>query len=212
MSEESEHKSDCYSQGERGWMEFGQRSRAYVLRPLLVLLTGLRITPDAVTLFAALTGLGFVPFWLMGQKAIALVVLWSHVLLDGLDGPLARHQHVASSRGSFTDTFADQVVVTAVAIAWMMEYPLAVNICAGAVYIFLYALVVAMAMVRNALNAPYSWLVRPRFFVYAVLGIDAWFGSNWTLVVLVFCDVLLSLKSASGFLKLRSRLPGPEQS
>lgn len=202
-------KTDCYAAGERGWMEWGQRVRAVVLGPLLVLLTRLKVMPDGVTLVAGMIGLGFVPLWLTGHPDAALGCLLLHVLLDGLDGPLARYQQVASSRGSFTDTFADQLVVTGVTIAWMVKAPSGLHIAAGSAYIFLYALVVAMAMVRNALNVPYSWLVRPRFLVYVALLGDRWWETNWTLVVLAVCDVLLAIKSASGFVRLRGRLPGP---
>lgn len=210
--ENVEGKSDCYSDGERDWMEFGQRIRAVALKPLLVLLTKLKITPDSVTLLAGIIGLGFVPAWWLGHRTIALLLLLAHVLLDGLDGPLARDQNVASSRGSFTDTFADQIVVTAVTITWMVSSPTRLNIAAGSVYVFVYALVVAMAMVRNALDVPYSWLVRPRFFVYLAITMDNWRTGNMTLIVLTVCDVLLTWKCLTGFLALRSKLPGPDDS
>ena len=47
------------------------------------------------------------------HEIAALVALSLHVLIDGLDGPLARHLGIASRSGSFTDTMADQVVVVA---------------------------------------------------------------------------------------------------
>ncbi len=192
-------------------MEYGQRLRGTLLRPLLVWLTRLHVSPDAVTLVAALFGLAFVPLWLMGYKLLALLGLTMHVCLDGLDGPLARHQQRASSQGSFTDTFADQIVVTGVTIAWMMDQPAMSHIFVGGAYIFLYALVVAMAMARNALNAPYSWLVRPRFFVFVALAIDYGVQAGVALVVMAICNLLLLLKAISGFQKLRERLPGPKQ-
>lgn len=192
-------------------MEFGQRLRATLLQPLLVGMTSLRVSPDAITLLAGLIGLGFIPLWLQGQPLVAFMMLLVHVLLDGLDGPLARYQNVASPRGSFTDTFTDQVVVTGVTIAWMIGSPTTLNILCGAAYIFLYAMVVAMAMVRNAMAVPYSWLVRPRFFVYLALGFDSWRDTNLTLVVLLVCDLLLAIKTFSGFLALRKSLPGPAQ-
>ncbi len=39
-------KGDCYSAGERSWMEYGQQLRAYWLGPFLKLMTVARITPD----------------------------------------------------------------------------------------------------------------------------------------------------------------------
>lgn len=191
-------------------MEWGQRARGVLLRPLLVQLTGWRATPDMITLIAALMGLAFLPLWLLGSPVLALTMLWGHVLLDGLDGPLARYQRSDSSRGSFTDTFADQLVVTAVMLAWMIQSPGSLNIAVGTVYVFLYGLVVAMAMVRNALLVPYSWLVRPRFFVFASLTLDCWLATEFTLLVLGICNLLLALKSFSGFLALRQHLAGPD--
>lgn len=201
--------SDCYSAGERPWMEYGQQVRASCLNPLLGILARYRVTPDAVTIASGLCGVAFLPLWLMHQSAAALIGLWLHVLLDGLDGPLARYQGNASPRGSFVDTFTDQVVVTLVTVAWLIGSPSSLNIAFGGGYIFLYAMVVGMAMVRNALEVPYSWLVRPRFFVFAAISLE-WL-TEWplTLATLVTCDLLLAIKCASGFIALRAKLPGP---
>ncbi len=191
-------------------MEYGQSLRARMLDSWLVRLSNCGVTPDAVTLIAGCIGLAFAPLWLLQFKALAIGAVAVHVLLDGLDGPLARHQQIASPRGSFTDTFADQLVVTAVTVTWMIGSPTRLHIAAGSVYVFLYALVVAMAMVRNALEVPYSWLVRPRFFVYLAIAIDWQWASELTSVVLLICNSLLAIKCASGFLAVRRRLPGPD--
>ncbi|MCA9129676.1 MAG: CDP-alcohol phosphatidyltransferase family protein [Planctomycetales bacterium] len=203
-------KSDCYSAGERGWMEFGQRARAKLFDPLLRLLSNMGVSPDLITFLAGIVGLGFIPCWLLEENLLAACCVWTHVLLDGVDGPLARYQGIASNRGSFTDTFVDQVVVTGVTVAWMIHDPAPWNIAAGSAYVFTYAIVVAMAMVRNALSVPYSWLVRPRFFVYGAVCLDGFTHSNWTLWVLLVCVLLLGIKCLTGFLALRNSLPGPE--
>lgn len=202
--------SDCYSAGEREWMEYGQQLRGRFLNPLLDVLVRWRVTPDAITVASGLCGAAFFPLWLMHQAAAALVCLLLHVLLDGLDGPLARHRGTASPRGSFVDTFTDQVVVTLVTMAWLIRAPSSWHIGFGGAYIFLYAMVVGMAMVRNALAVPYSWLVRPRFFVFVAIAVE-WM-SHWplTLPTLIVCDLLLAIKCVSGFLALRAKIPGPK--
>ncbi len=212
MPKPSDHKADCYSHGERAWMEYGQQLRASWLDGSLRWLTRWGVTPDRITLLSCVSGLAFVPLWLTEQTTLAIATLVAHVLLDGLDGPLARYQQVASPRGSFTDTFTDQLVVTGVTIAWMIHAPTAKHILAGSLYVYLYALVVAMAMVRNALAVPYSWLVRPRFFVYLAIIFDRWLNSDWTVMMLLLCNFLLAIKSISGFLAVRRSLPGPARS
>jgi phosphatidylglycerophosphate synthase len=203
-------KTDCYSDRERKGMEQYQTVKAILLRPVLNGLSSLNVTPDAVTMIAGGIGLAFIPFWLTNQFEVALVFLLVHVLLDGLDGALARHQNVASTRGSFTDTFVDQMVVTGVTIAWIVMAPTAANIVAGAMFVFLYVLVVALAMARNALSVPFRFLVRPRYFVYASLALDGLMATQGTFYVLLISDLLLASASVTGYWVLRQQLPGAE--
>ncbi len=205
----TELSADCYSDGERKWMVLGQRLRATLLKPLLQVLSVFRVSPDTITLLSAIAGLAFVPLVFTDYVKTAIGMLVVHILLDGLDGPLARHQHRASSRGSFTDTCADQLVVTAVTIAWMIGIGTKFAVLAGSVFIVVYALVVAMAMVRNAMEIPYSWLIRPRFMVYAAVAIDISIHWQLTLPVLAVCDILLLWKALTGFRALRRTIPGP---
>lgn len=195
--------SDCYSGGERVWMVRGQRARAACLAPLLRALVHCKVTPDHLTLLSFAFGLAFWPLFFT-SKAAALAALALHVFLDGVDGPLARHTGVASRRGSFTDTLSDQVVVTTTTIALMVAG--VVSPTAGSLYIFTYAVVVAFAMVRNALDVPYSWLIRPRFVVYTWIALDAWWWPGSLESVLWLSAGLLTLKMLSGFMHLRRRL------
>ncbi len=209
MPDSAENKHDCYSEGERAWMEFGQRLRAVWLSPLLASLTYVGVTADAITWFAGGLGLGFAPLWLLHYQGLALLLLLIHVLLDGLDGPLARFQNLDSPRGSFTDTFSDQVVLTGVTLAWMIDAPTSSHIAGGTIYVFVYAMVVAMAMARNALAIPYSWLFRPRFLVYVTIAVDFTCGSDLATFAFFLCNGLLAIKMLTGFLALRRELPGP---
>lgn len=195
--------ADCYSAGEREWMVATQQWRARVLNRWLVLLTRLKVSPDAVTALSFFAGIAFAPVWFLSPAA-ALALLALHVLLDGIDGPLARFQGVASRRGSFTDTMSDQAVVTAVALTLMIDG--VIGALPGGLYIFLYALVAMFAMVRNALAAPYSWLVRPRFVVYAWIIIELFVWPGTLTGLLWVCNGLLAIKAATGFLRIRKRL------
>src|SRR5262245_33326291 len=117
-------KADCYSAGERGAMVHWQSLRGWWLAPLLSTLSACGVTADHITAASLACGLAFCPLWLWPAgppwaKPAALLALLLHALLDGLDGPLARHQQTASRRGSFTDTLADQIVVTASTLALM---------------------------------------------------------------------------------------------
>lgn len=199
-----ETKGDCYAEGERGFMDWNQSLRGRMLGPLLQSLDDHGVTPNTLTLLSLVTGLLaalFLPF----LKILALVFLLLHVLLDGIDGPLARFTGTESKKGSFTDTASDQVVVFAVMLALVSMN--AASSLAAMVYVFSYTVVVGFAIIRNRLNIPYSWLIRPRFVVYAWIPVSFWLLPLWTLDFLLWsCNVLLVAKVVTGFMKIREKI------
>jgi phosphatidylglycerophosphate synthase len=203
--------ADCYAAGERGAMVQWQEWRGKWLGPLLAVLTRCGATPDHVTLASLVAGLAFCPLWmwpgaLPGMRVAAVLCLVVHALLDALDGPLARYQGTASRRGSFTDSLADQIVVTASTLALMAGPQPSVGIWVGGIYIFAYSIVVGFAMVRNALGVGYSWLVRPRLWIFAWLLVEAlWLPGTIEWVMGIF-TVPLVLKMATGFVAIRRML------
>lgn len=198
-----ESKADCYSAGDREFMILTQKVRAVLLRPLLYILTKCRISADILTLISLLIGLAACPIYFHSKLAFLALIL-THVLLDGLDGPLARYQNKASRKGSFADTMSDQIVVAATTIT--LIYAKVIGVVPGSVYIFVYTVVIAFSVVRNALKTPYSWLVRPRFIVYAWFIVEFYLWPGRTDYVLWLFSALLTLKMLSGFYKIRKRL------
>ena len=127
-----------------------------------------------------------------------------HLLLDGLDGPLARHTNTASRRGSFTDSMADQLVVVASTATLMSIH--VIGILPGSVYLVTYTLVMVFAMVRNALSIPYSWLIRPRFLVYFWFVVETYYLPGTIDYVLWLFNALLLVKIVTGFVRIRRNL------
>jgi len=198
-----ETKSDCYSSRERAAMVLWQRLRAMALSPLLDMLARCRVSADHLTLLSVLAGLAFclLYFW---SKPAAFALLAMHVLLDGLDGPLARHTGTASRRGSFVDCMSDQLVIVA-STATLMSTKV-IGILPGSVYIVAYTVLVLFAMIRNSLAIPYSWLIRPRFFVYIWLVVETYYLPGTIDYVLWFFNALMVLKLITGFAKIRRQL------
>jgi phosphatidylglycerophosphate synthase len=205
MNDPRDPEVDCYSADERPVMEWTQRLRHRLLAPLLTVVARCGVTADHLTLASFVAGLAFCPlfFW---SKPAALAALALHVVLDGLDGPLARHTGAASRRGSFSDCLSDQTIVVATTVTLMAHPQHLIGIWAGGVYIFVYTMVVVFAMVRNALQVPYSWLVRPRFWVYAWFPIEIYLLPGTINYALWLFNVLLALKMVTGFLKIRRKI------
>jgi phosphatidylglycerophosphate synthase len=177
--------------------------RGRLLAPLLRVLAALRVKPDHLTFLSLAAGLAFCPLYFLSPPA-AFLAIALHVLLDGLDGPLARYLGVASRKGSFTDTMSDQTVIVGTTLTLMWSG--VVGLLPGALYMVTYTVVVLFAIARNALDKPYSWLVRPRFYVYAWFIVEAYWWPDTIDYLLWICVALLALKLLSGFLRIRGRL------
>ncbi len=204
MTKPVERKITCYSDGEGEFMRQSQEWRGRWLRPLLVALERIGCRPGHVTLLSLLAGLAFCPVFLWSSQPIALGLLVLHVLLDGLDGPLARQLGCASNRGSFTDSMADQFVVTFSTLT-LIHAGIA-GLWPGAMYLLFYTVVVLFAMARNAMAIPYSWLVRPRFFVFACIPLELYLWPGSLNLLLWVTAALLAWKALTGFVKIRRRL------
>ena len=205
MPELPEQKADCYSDNERDAMVWTQQLRARWCGPLLDILVRCHVRADHLTLLSLATGLSFsgLFFWSRGWAFGALVL---HVVLDGLDGPLARRYGTDSRAGSFTDSTSDQIIVASTTITLMLTKPALIDPLAGGVYIFSYTMVMAYAMVRNAMGVPYSWVVRPRFFVYGWIVVEVYWWPHSINYVLWLFNILLLWKMATGFHRIRSTL------
>jgi phosphatidylglycerophosphate synthase len=199
----TKRKITCYSEGEQKMMDLSQRIRALIFGPLLRLLASLGVTPNNLTLLSLFSGLAFC-FLFQYSKITALILLVFHVFLDGLDGPLARETGRASNQGSFTDTTSDQVVV-ALSTLTLIYYGY-IHIIPGGLYIFFYTVVVIFAMIRNSLSIPYSWVVRPRFYVYAWIPVELYFLPGTMNYLIWFFSILLALKMLSGFLRIQKNI------
>lgn len=201
--EKQEQKADCYSAGDRGFMVATQKLRARLLGPFLTVLTRCGITAGALTALSLVFGLAACPLY-FHHRGLFLILLLVHVILDGCDGPLARHQGRASRKGSFTDTLSDQIVIAATTAT--LIYAGVIGILPGMVYVFVYTVVIAFAMIRNALSVPYSWLIRPRFIIYAWFVVEFYLWPGKIDYVLWLFTAVLLAKMASGFYRIRKRI------
>ena len=87
---------------------YTQTLRARLYNPLLRILTNCGITPSFITNLRLIGGIVFYIFFFTNPVwfSILLLVL---LLLDTVDGALARFQNNASDRGKFLDVFVDHV-------------------------------------------------------------------------------------------------------
>jgi phosphatidylinositol phosphate synthase len=148
------------------------RSRAApLLEPIAVGLDKLRITPTMVTIVGLL-------LTVVGSILIALGSLWEGalvaafgVLLDALDGPLARIQDKEGLKGAFLDTMSDRFGEIAVLVG------LAVYLRADPL-----ALILCILTLAFSLLTPY---IRARAESWGAEGRGGWMGRAERMIVLI---------------------------
>lgn len=203
----NEGKVSVYARREQSMMDSSQAQRHWLFLPLLKLLIKCKVTPNHLTLLSFFCGIGFCfTYGLNGNLAIPLAfgLLLMHVLLDGIDGPLARLTGTAGNRGSFTDTTSDQLIVAFTTMT-LIHYKV-INVLPGSLYLFFYTLVVVFAMIRSSMAIPYSWLIRPRLILYAWFPMETYLFPGTLNYLLWFFTILLAWKSLTGFYNIRKKL------
>ncbi|MBL4811589.1 MAG: CDP-alcohol phosphatidyltransferase family protein [Rhodobacteraceae bacterium] len=151
------------------------------------LLQKLGLTPTAVSIL----GVGFaliaaaIPGQYWGAVALFLVL---YVLMDGLDGPLARATNTQSQGGSLVDIFADQIGVIIVAVAalyWAGASP-ALNIG----FAFIYINVIYLMVICNLLKAKMPAILRVKYFYFVIYLASLYFSS--AVPINIFAGVFLA--------------------
>jgi phosphatidylglycerophosphate synthase len=178
-----------YSESEGQFLYPWQRLRQAILLPLAAMLDALHITPDMLSWASVVLGVGF--FYLARLRFdIAFWLLVGSVVLDALDGVLARYHRAPSSKGSFTDAFCDEAVValTVGGLVWQG----AMNAALGVIFVYIYTSLVTFLLIHQVLAVPSQGIIRPsRMLLYAFVGIYFFFGKNWLDYLL--CVYLLTI-------------------
>ncbi len=86
----------------------GRKKVAPILKPIAAFLAKLRVSPTAVTVVGLAMTFAGATLIATGFLVTGASISGVGVLLDALDGPLARHLGTASKRGAFLDTMSDR--------------------------------------------------------------------------------------------------------
>jgi phosphatidylglycerophosphate synthase len=196
-----------FADGELKFQHSFRSLRDRLLRPLSVACLKVGITADVVSGLAAamLVPFGVLLFsdagWAPPAAAFCLLL---HVLLDGLDGPLARLAGTDGPAGAFTDMCLDHAGY--LAVTTLLAFSALVDGAAACLYASTYTLSVALIVVLNMLQRPLRIAIRTKYVFYALYVLLALTGLNLlTPAALTFSAVHLVL-SAIAFIAVRQAL------
>lgn len=197
-----------FAESEQAGQERFQKVRDGLAGPLVRLLIRCRVTADLISLLSLLQ---LVPFGYLlltaenpPQIAIASVFVWLHVILDALDGPIARTTGTAGPAGAFTDMCVDHsgmLITTCLLTAAGL-----VNPTSAVAYVSSYTVAIAFTIWLNMIGHPFKFVIRTKYLLYALVTAYGLFDVNLIdQTVVVFCVIHVCFTIA-GFCKLRQLL------
>jgi len=167
---------DYFSAGEKRLYKRFRDLRIRLFTPLSKLLWKAGITPNMVSFFGLLLLVGF-PVFIASNSLLSLLFLLGHLLMDAIDGVLAR---VAKKAGSMVDFWCDHAGYLIVILALTYGGPLYWQL--SVVHLIVYALLLFFVAVRNKKKLPMRFAVKSKFPLYAVFALYALIGFDGNLV------------------------------
>lgn len=200
-----------FAESEQAGQERFQKIRDGLLGPLVRVLIRCHVTADLISLMSLMQ---LVPFGYLvltaetsQQIGVASIFVWLHVVLDALDGPIARTTGTAGPAGAFTDMCVDHsgmLITTCILTA--AEF---VNPTAAVAYVSSYTVAVAFTIWLNMIGHPFKLVIRTKYLLYALVTAYGIFDVNLIdKAVVLFC-VIHVLFAIAGFGKLRRILREP---
>ena len=200
---DNDNCADCWSPSERKMKGTLEKVKHILSYPLLKLFIKLKITANMLSYFSAILGI-IATVYLWYDLRIASILLLISLLIDGMDGALARITKQNTMQGSITDCFADQITISATTIGFIAIGLL--NPIIGGLYLITYPLVITFSITRNIMKKPAIYVFRPRIIVYALLWIFTLTQVNLFDYVTLPISIILLYQVIKDFYFLRSQL------
>lgn len=197
-----------FSSREKKHQERFRLIRDKLLRVFLKPLMWLHISPNMLTLISFISLGGFFYFFI-NNPLFSIIFLFTHVLLDGVDGSLARATGKSSRAGSFLDMLNDHTGMVIV-VATVMYYSM-LNSLLGLTYVYTYSLLVVFSLYQNSLGVPSNIVFRSKYLFYALCILWALSSINIFNVSTAVFILLTLISLITGCIKIYSALQNQRQ-
>jgi phosphatidylglycerophosphate synthase len=193
------NRVDSYSAFEHRFLGRFRAGLLLATRPVVALLARLGIHPNLVS--ASQVPGGFVVLALVpDHPRLAFLLFISLLLVDGLDGALARATGKASPFGALVDQYSDHIrEVTVVAGMAIWGSP---AVLPAVLYGLIYTGLNFTVYLANAHGAPVPWAVKSYLVVYPALFLYLWFGVDLLTPAVVLSEALMLVVIAIGLRNL----------
>jgi len=194
---------DCYSSFERRFLKPGRQLILTALKPIVISLAAMGISPNMVSLSQLIVG-GVITLIVDDHPRAAFSLFIFAILLDGLDGSLARYTGRCSRFGAILDGLCDHVreilMVAALARTGTLD-PFRATLYALAYPTFNLTLFLC-----NYHQTPLPLALKSYLVVYPALFLHLWWGINWLDEAMALSTALMGIVIAQGLMHLRRAL------
>ncbi|RJQ33664.1 hypothetical protein C4566_03165 [Candidatus Parcubacteria bacterium] len=194
-----------YSQTEQSYYNKVRDWRDGIFLPVARFFNRIGVSANQLSFFGLLVLAGFV-YYIVDRPYLASIFLLLHLLLDGIDGTVARVNKKDDMSGAVVDTVVDHTGIFIVVLSLGFFGLIDSNI--GLVYIYFYTVMVFLVIVRYLLKIPVRLVVRSKALVYGFYILWAFTGINYLNVALLIFSILLIWVTLVSFFKVKDRLKG----
>src|SRR5215216_7162268 len=190
---------DSYSAVERRIIGPFRQQLLRATRPLVTLLARLNVHPNVLS--ASQVAGGFAVLALVpAHPRLAFALFLALLLIDGLDGALARATGKASPFGMVVDQYCDHIREITVVGGMALVGTLA--ILPAVLYGLVYTGLNLTIYLANAHSAPVPWAVKSYLVVYPALFLYLWFGLELLTPAVVLSEGLMVIVIGMGLRNL----------
>ena len=159
-------RGDSYSALERQFIGAFRQTLLRATRPLVSLLARLGVHPNVLSVSQVVGSVAVVAL-IPTHPRLAFVLFLALLLIDGLDGALARATDQASGFGALVDQYCDHI--REVTVVGGLAFWGALAIVPAVLYGLLYTGLNLTLYLANAHGAPIPWAVKSYLVVYPAL-------------------------------------------
>ena len=192
-------RGDSYSALERQFIGAFRQTLLRATRPLVSLLARLGVHPNVLSA-SQVAGSVAVVALVPTHPRLAFVLFLALLLIDGLDGALARATGQASAFGALVDQYCDHI--REVTVVGGMAFWGALAIVPAVLYGLVYTGLNLTLYLANAHGVPVPWAVKSYLVVYPALFLYLWFGLDLLTPAVVLSEVLMLIVIGIGLRNL----------
>lgn len=197
-----------------GWEMGYKRITDSILNPLLGSLTRAGIRPSGITHARLVIGLIGLTILVTGKPFIGACILLLALILDSLDGGLARYQKRFSDRGTFLDRAADYTIYSASVIA--MHSLGEIGSVSAIYHIYIMFSAVILSIIAKNEQEPTDWIIKPNanlvwFMIawYTSLFLWAIFDSHILDKTIFWINAGLTISAIESYITIYQRWSNP---